>query len=181
MSKSWNLVSTRINPLVVFLACASLTLLNGLKQRWDYVLPLVLLAVNAGFSFAFWSWRLKKLQGMRWLTVALVLGRASRVVAIVSILVLAAALAAAVASPTWAVVHVGKLDAKFWVLWVWAVIEVVHGHVYKLTFGMRNTLEEALFNRRWSEARAPLGGAIGEQLRKLRHRHAGSVCRRAGA
>jgi len=180
MSKSWNLASTRINPFVVFLVCASLAVLDGLKQRWYYILPLALLAVNAGFSFTFWSWRLKKLQDIRWLTVALVLGRASRVVALVSIFVLATAPAAAVASPTWAEVHVGKLDAKFWVLWVWAVLEVVHGHVYKLTFG-RNSLEEVLFNRRWSEALAPLGGAIGQQLRKLRHRHAGTICRRAGA
>ncbi|MCC5854798.1 MAG: hypothetical protein JJU10_03845 [Idiomarina sp.] len=181
MNKSWNIASTRINPLVVFLVCASLTVLNGVGQRWGYVLPLALLAVNAGFSFAFWSWRLKKSRGKRWLTVSLVLGKGSRVVAIVSIFVLAAALAAAVASPSWVEVHFGKLDTKFWILWVWAVLEVVHSHVYRLTLGMRNTLEEVVANRRWSEAGAPLGGAIGGQLRKLRHRCAGSFSRRIGA
>jgi hypothetical protein len=181
MVKSWNLASTRINPLIVFLVCASLAVLNGLKQRWQYVLPLTLLAINAGFSFAFWSWRLKKRQGKRWLEVALALGLASRVVAIVSILVLAVALGAAVATPGWAEAQVGKLDVKYWVLWVWAVLEVVHSHVYRLTLGTRNTLEDVVANRRWSEVGAPLGGAIGKQLHKLHQRQTRSDCRRAGA
>ncbi|MBC8426576.1 hypothetical protein H8E07_20870 [bacterium] len=171
MGKSWNLSSTRINPTVVGLVCATLAVLNGLEQKWHYVLPLALLAINAGLALAFWSWRLKKRRGRRWRTVAVSLGLVSRAAAVTSLVTLVAALVVVAASPDRARAYADGLDAKFWVLWSWAVLEAVHGHVYKLKFGRRNTLEDVLSNRRWREAGAPLGGAIGEQLRKLRHRH----------
>lgn len=178
MRKTWNLASTWLHPLVVLIVCASLGVLNWLEQRWQYVLPLGLLAGNAGFTFAFWSWRLKKHKNINWLTVALVLGLASRFVAILSTIALVAVLTVAVTSPSWVEAHIGELDAKYWVLSAWLVLEVVHGHVYKLTHGMRNTLEDVIVHRRWREAGVPLGGAIGEQLRKLRQRRSGRNYRR---
>jgi len=177
VGKSWNLSSTRINPAVVFLVCATLAVLNGLQLRWAYVLPLALLAVNAGFTFAFWSWRLKKRRGERWRSVTLSLGLASRIAAFANLVILVAAIAVVAAPPDWARAHIDGLDTKFWLLWSWAVLEAVHGHVYKLKFGGRNTLEDVLTDRRWSEAGAPLGGAIGGQLRKLRRRHTDGIRR----
>lgn len=172
MAKSWNLASTRINNSVVFLACSALVVLSGLRNNWQYVVPFAILAVNAGFALAFWSWRLRTRRGKRWLAVALGLGHAARVAAITSGLVLFAIPAAAIVSPSWGVENLGRLDTAFWLVWSFAVLEIVHGHVYALTLGTRSTLEYVVTHRRWSERGAPSGGVIGRQLRILRERDA---------
>jgi hypothetical protein len=102
MRKTWNLASTWLYPLVALIVCASLGVMNWLEQRWQYVLPLGLLAGKAGFTFAFWSCRLKKHQDTSRLTVTVVLGLTSRCAAVFITLALVAALTIAVTSPGWA-------------------------------------------------------------------------------
>jgi hypothetical protein len=74
-----------------------------------------------------------------------------------------------ITSPQWLADRGLEPNARFWALWVWAVVDVIHAHVYKITFGARDTMEYILKSRRWKEARNPLGGAIGRQLKRIRH------------
>jgi hypothetical protein len=64
-----------------------------------------------------------------------------------------------------------RWDIKFLIFWGWAMLEIIHHHYYKLTFGTRDTLQYVLENCSWSDIRKPIGGAIGIQLKKVRFRN----------
>jgi hypothetical protein len=164
----WNARSARWNPLVVFIVCVVLVVLSCQRQRWLYVFPTAILGINSGLSFVFWTFRLSRNRGDSWRSVVISIGSVSRVFGLVSLLALVAMFAVLVMTPRWVTEYVDGPTAKFWLLWGWAVLELIHSHVYKLTLGSRDTLEYVLHGRRWTEAGRPLGGAIGQQLEKLR-------------
>lgn len=64
-----------------------------------------------------------------------------------------------------------EVDALFYILCAWAILEFIHHHVYKLTYGRYDTLEYIIRSGRWQNVKAPLGGAIGVQFRKISLRH----------
>jgi hypothetical protein len=159
--------SARWNPLIVFVVCVVLVALNLQRQKWLLVIPAAVLGLNAGLSFVFWMFRLKRNRRGSWLPLVIAIGSTSRAVGLASLLVLIATSVILLVEPKWVTDYLDQPAAKFWVLWGWTTIELIHSHVYKLALGSRDTLEHVLRGPHWAEAGTPLRGAIGQQLRKL--------------
>ena len=150
-----------------------LTYSNTLRGNWYHVAVLVLLAVNAGFTLMFWTCRLQRVRSEAWQARVLTIGKAARLVAVASLVALAAVALLALGILPRAAVGAPPVDATLWILWLWTVLELVHGHLYRLTFGQSGTLEHAVRLRTREAILEPVGGAIGRQTRKLSRPRAG--------
>jgi hypothetical protein len=160
-----------VNPVVVLAVATLVIALNGQRKNSLYLLPLVVLGGNSISCLVFWALRLMRQRAGSWFIAVLTAGYLSQIFGYIALIALIVVIGIVVIQPT----HSGTLglraDPKFWVLWCWATLEILHHHVYKLILGSHDTLQYVLENGRLSEARRPLGGAIGVQLRKLTHHH----------
>ncbi len=174
--ESWNRRSARWNPFFVSLVCAALIVLNYRRERWLYIFPLVVLGSHATSAFVFWMIRLSKTRSEAWRKAVISFGVVSQVFGFAGLASLVVMLIDLIIMPGRLSERFGEPDGKFWVLWAWTAIEIIHAHVYKITFGKRDTLEYVLRERCWADAAWPLGGAIGRQISKVRQQHASGSC-----
>ncbi len=150
-------------PLVVFFSCTFLFRLQMSRQNWMHLVPITVLGINSGLAFIFWTIRLKA-RGERSDYHCLLRIHKPR-----SWWCRAPGFAGSTGcfliAPHWLARSSDGLSVGFWMMWGFALTELVHNHLYKLTFG-RNTLERIIVGHRWNEISKPLGGAIGQQIRK---------------
>ncbi len=161
---SWNKYA-QTYPLVVFFSCTFLFRLQMSRQNWMHLVPITVLGINSGLAFIFWTIRLKA-PGREKRLPLLAAGYISRAAGGAGLLALLAAPAVFLIAPHWLARSSDGLSVGFWMMWGFALTELVHNHLYKLTFG-RNTLERIIVGHRWNEISKPLGGAIGQQIRKI--------------
>ena len=179
LSASWNLYSTIFNPLIVLAVSIMLIIVNSDSKSPLYLFPLTFLAANSLTCAVFWAIRLTMHRRRSWYPSLFAVGYAARVLGWLGFLTLIALALGILLRQT---SRVGQfplgLDWKFWIFWGWAVLEAVHHHIYKLTFGSRDTLQYVVEGSNWNRIRKPIGGAIGIQLRKLRRRSSVAAWRR---
>jgi hypothetical protein len=168
---TWNARSTLINPVVVFAVSVLLMYTKHQEESALYLTPIGFLAINSVACFSFWALRLARNRSGLRRSCAFAVGYASRFIGWLGFLALLALLLGAILGRT---VERSELsmdtDPKFWIFWGWAMFEAVHHHIYKLTFGFRDTLQYVVEGGNWNQLARPLGGAIGVQLRRLRRR-----------
>lgn len=164
-SMPWNKYA-QTYPLIVFFSCTFLFLLQMSRQNWMHLVPITILGINSGLAFIFWTIRLK-VPGRERRLPLLVAGHLSRAAGGAGLLALLAVPAVILIAPNWIAGFSDGLSVGFWLMWGFALAELVHNHLYKLTFG-RNTLERIIAGNRWNELSKPLEGAIGLQIRKIR-------------
>lgn len=153
-------------PLIVFCSCIFLFLVQISRQNWMYLAPITVLGINSGSAFVFWTFRLRVprkdsplfLLGMGYIT---------QILGLLGLVTLLTIPAIVLIAPHWLARFNDGLSGVFWLMWGFAIVELVHSHLYKLTHG-RYTLEHVLVEHRWNEIAKPLGGAIGQQIQKLR-------------
>ena len=62
-----------------------------------------------------------------------------------------------------------KTDKIYWLISIWALIELIHHFFYKLIHDKKHSLIEIINEERYKDLTLPLGGAIGIALKKLKN------------
>lgn len=153
-------------PLVVFCSCIFLFFLNLSRQNWMYLVPVAVLGINSASTFVFWTLRLRVLRRDRRRSL-LAVGYIAQMMGVLGFGTLLTVPAIVLVAPHWLARFNDGLSVVFWLMWGFALVELVHSHLYKLTYG-RYTLEHVVVQHRWNEWEKPLGGAIGQQIQKIR-------------
>ena len=157
-----------IAQLVVFTICIGLIIVNGLnKNNVARLFPLVIVAVNAIVCLSFWIVRLNTLRNGLFGKQAAFVGLLAIGIGHVGLLTLITALCALNLKPSLFQSFHLRFDPLFYIFCAWAILELVHHHVYKLIYGKYDTLEYLIRSGHWRNIKAPLGGAIGVQVRKM--------------
>ncbi len=154
-------------PLIVFFACVFLLFVQVSRQNWMHLIPITVLGINSGSTLIFWTFRLQISRRHR--IPLLVIGYIAQILAVLGLIILLTILAIVLINPQWIKYFDHELSVVFWLMWGFALVELVHNHIYKLTYG-RYTLEQVLVGHRWNEITAPLGGAIGQQIQNIRRK-----------
>lgn len=157
-------------PLVVFCSCIFLVFVQISRQNWMNLMPITVLGINSGSVFVFWMFRLNVLRKDRRLPL-LGVGYITQILGVLGLVTLLTIFAIVLIAPHWLARFNNGLSVVFWLMWGFALVELVHNHLYKLTYG-RYTLEHVLVEHRWNEIAKPLGGAIGQQIQKIRRNYA---------
>ncbi len=161
----WNTYA-QTYPLIVFCSCVFIFGVQFSRQNWLHLVPITVLGISSGAAFVFWTFRLRDPQKERRLRL-LGIGHVAQILGALGLLTLLALLAVILVAPDWFARFQDGLSGAFWLIWGFALFEGVHNHVYKLTYG-RYTLERVVVEQRWDECAKPLGGAIGQQIQKIR-------------
>ena len=157
-----------IAQLVVFTICVGLIIVNGLnKSNVARLLPLAIVAVNAIVCLSFWIVRLNALRSNSLEKQVIFVGFLAMGVGYVGLLTLIVVLSTLNLKPSLLQGFYSRFDPLFYILCAWAILELVHHHVYKLIYGKYDTLEYLIRSGHWRNVKAPLGGAIGVQVRKM--------------
>ncbi len=151
-------------PLIVFCACVFLFFVQTSRQNWIYLAPVTILGINSLLVFVFWTLRLNTPQADS--KRALSVGYMAQIAGITGFAALFTLPVIILTAPQWFERFTDGISAVFWVLWVFAVVELIHNNLYKLMYG-KYTLERIIVENRWSDFAEPYGGAIGRQIRKL--------------
>ena len=128
------------------------------------LLPATLVAVNAVACLLFWIVRLNALNGSTAPLRPRLIGYWAMGIGYVELLILGVTLTGVAIQPE---AFSRSTDPLFYVLCVWAMLELIHHHVYKLVYGKHDTLAYLIRSGHWHRATTPLGGAIGVQVRKI--------------
>jgi hypothetical protein len=60
-----------------------------------------------------------------------------------------------------------KTDKIYWLISIWALIELIHHFIYKLIHDKKQSFLEILNDERYKDLPLPRGGAIGIAFKKL--------------
>ena len=157
-----------IAQLVVLTICVGLIIVNGLnKSNVARLLPLAIVAINAIVCLLFWIVRLNALKSSSTKKQVVLVGFIAMGIGYVGLLTLIVVLSTLNLKPSLLQGFYSRFDPLFYILCAWAMLELIHHHVYKLIYGEHDTLEYLIKSGHWRNIRAPLGGAIGVQVRKM--------------
>ncbi len=155
--------------LTVFAICVGLIIANeSSESNAARLFPLIIVAINAIVCLGFWIVRLNTLRGSVLRSQVALAGFLAMGIGYVGLLSLIAALGILIVKPIGFQNFYLSVDPLFYILCGWAVLELIHHHVYKLIYGKHDTLEYIIRSGHWQSIKAPLGGAIGVQVRKIR-------------
>ncbi len=157
-------------PLIVLCSCIFLFLVQISRRNWMHLIPITVLGINSGSAFVFWTFRLSISRKDRPLFL-LGIGYITQILGVLGLVTLLTILAVVFIASHWLARFNDGLSVVFWLMWGFALVELVHNHLYKLTHG-RYTLERVLVEQRWDEIAKPFGGAIGQQIQKIRQTYA---------
>ena len=154
--------------LIVLAICVGLIVVNGSdKGNVARLFPLVIVAINAIVCLLFWIVRLNPLRNGLFGKQAAFVGLLAIGIGHVGLFTLVIALCALNLKPSLFQGFHLRFDPLFYILCAWAILELVHHHVYKLIYGKYDSLEYLIQSGHWRNIEAPLGGAIGVQVRKM--------------
>ena len=157
-----------IAQIVVLAICMGLIISNRLNDgNAGRLLPLAIVGLNAVFCFFFWKVRLKNLRSGSRGKLVVTVGFLAMGTAYTGLLLLVILLVSLSLKPDLLRELGVNAEPGLYLLCVWAILEIIHHHISKLLYGKRDTLEYIIRAGHWQDLRAPLGGAIGVQIRKL--------------
>lgn len=153
--------------LIVFAICVIIANKSS-ESNAARLFPLMIVAINAIVCLLFWIVRLNTLKGSVRTRHVVLAGFLAMGIGYVGLLSLIAAFGILILKPIEFQNFYLTVDPLFYILCGWAVLELIHHHVYKLIYGKHDTLEYIIRSGHWQSIKAPLGGAVGVQVRKIK-------------